>query len=496
MLNRANIWETLADHLSDPELLPASGGLWGDIKPLPGGLWQSAREETLVLGRSGKNIWSFANNHTLMAPSSRNIWQTINALSFESEGEDLWDRLEEETLLLRRSTATLWAKPAVRNFALAKLQRGDQWALKELKTASGETYWVLKHLARPVYLRLDEQQLFLWNMLDGSHTVQDLAVESFVQFETFNVEQLTGFLNQLQQKGFLSETSGDVYLDSKDKAIRRTTRFKFFKLISLIFQSEIGIPVDEFYTALYKRLAWIFYTRIVQILLLVVSVVGIPLFFIVSGENNVLTSAAGKTALFETGIVGLIVAQVIVFFVHESAHALTTCSYGRHVRRGGVGLYFGMIAFFMDTTDIWMEPRRPRLAVTWAGPYSGFILGGICSLILFFFPHIPGSQLAFQIASIGFLVSVGNMNPLLKLDGYYLLMDWLEIPRLRERSMQFVYKGIWTKIKARERFSRDEIIFTLFGVAALLYTGAMIFLVIWAFGSSIVGFLVSLFGGK
>src|SRR5215510_13960059 len=102
MLNRANIWETLADHLSDPELLPASGGLWGEIRPLPGGLWQSAREETLVLGRSGKNIWSFAHNQTVMLQPARNIWQTINALSFESEGEDLWERLEEETLLLRR----------------------------------------------------------------------------------------------------------------------------------------------------------------------------------------------------------------------------------------------------------------------------------------------------------------------------------------------------------------------------------------------------------
>ncbi|HUH95915.1 MAG TPA: hypothetical protein VLZ89_01060 [Anaerolineales bacterium] len=491
MLNRPNVWEKLADDLRDPELLPSNRGLWGEVKPRPGGLWQNAGEETLALGRRGQSIWPAVNDDTLALHPGRNIWQAVNEIRPAEGGSDIWETVEGETLALPRAAATVWAKPAVRNFARVKFQRGDQWALKELKTATGETYWVLKHLSNPVYLRLNEEQVFLWNLLDGAHTVQDLAVESFVKFGTFNVEGLTGFLNQLQQKGFLSDTAGDVYRDSKEQAIRHSLRYRIFRLIGLIFQSEIGIPVDGFYTNAYRWLGWILYTRVFQILLLGVSVLGIPAYFIVSGSNNVLTSAAGQDALLQTGLVGLIAAEVIVFFIHESSHALTTCHYGRHVRRGGVGLYFGMVAFFMDTTDIWMEPRGPRLAVTWAGPYSGFILGGICSLLLFFFPHMAGAQLAFQIASIGYLISIGNLNPLLKFDGYYILTDWLEIPRLRERSIEFVRHGLWTKLKARQRFDRQDAIFVLFGAAALLYTGVMIVLIIWAFGSSVLGFFNS-----
>jgi putative peptide zinc metalloprotease protein len=494
ILNRVNVWELLAEDLRDPQLLPAGGGLWGEITTLPGGIWQAAREETLVLGRKGHNLWVSSNDATLFLHARRNIWKTVNELHFDAQGTNLWEKVEDETLVLRRASDSVWAKPAIRNLARVKLQRGEQWALKELKTSSGETYWVLKHLARPVYLRLDEQQVLLWNMLDGSHTVQDLAVESFVQFGTFNVEWLTGFLNQLQQKGFLSDPKADVYQDAREQAMRRSFRYRFFRLVGLIFQSEIGIPVDAFYTSLYRSLGWILYTRLVQFTLLAVTLLGIPAFFIISGANNVLLSDAGQEALFAGSFVSLLVAQIIVFFIHESSHALTTCHYGRHVRRGGVGLYFGMPAFFVDTTDIWMEPRGPRLAVTWAGPYSGFILGSVCSLLLFFFPYMPGAELAFQIASLGYLVSVTNLNPLLKFDGYYILMDWLEIPMLRERSIKFVRSSLWNKLKSLEHFSREEVIFTLFGLAALLFTGMMILLLIMTFGSSLLDFFHSLMG--
>lgn len=494
ILGRANVWESLGEALRDPQDLPAGGGLWGEIHFLPGGIWQSAREETLVLGRRGANLWRDMNEATLLVRGRRNIWNKINELNFDADKTALWEKVDEETLLLRRASDSVWTKPAVRDLAKVKLQRGEQWALKELKTANGETYWILKHLANPAYLRLTEHELLLWNMLDGSHTVQDLAVENFVQFGTFNVEWLTGFLNQLQQKGFLTDPKADVYQDAREQAMRRSFRYRFFRTIGLIFQSEIGIPVDGFYTQLYRWFGWVLFTRVAQLALLAVTVLGIPAFFIISGSNNVLFSDAGQEALFASSLVSLIAAQIIVFFIHESSHALTTCHYGRHVRRGGVGLYLGMVAFFVDTTDIWMEPRGPRLAVTWAGPYSGFILGGIFSLLLLFFPHMPGSELAYQIAALGYLVSATNLNPLLKFDGYYMLMDWLEIPMLRERSIKFVRSELWTKLRSFQGFSREEGIFALFGLAALVYTFFMILLVLFTFGSSIFDFFHSLLG--
>ena len=97
----------------------------------------------------------------------------------------------------------------------------------------------------------------------------------------------------------------------------------------------------------------------------------------------------------------------------------------------------GMPAAFVGTIDIWMEPRRPRLVVSWAGRIqairwrAGESAGAGRA-------GAGRGGLLFQSALLTYLTSFMNMNPLLKLDGYYILMDWLEIPRLRERSLAFI----------------------------------------------------------
>ena len=494
-----NVWESLAARLTEPQSLPVDGGIWGQIAPLPGGLWQAARDETLILPRRGRSIWVIANDRTLVSRSPINLWKMISIPAADVEpAQDLWGVLSDETLIIKRDAPTVWKVPAVRNFKRYKPQRGVGWALKELSTSAGEKYWVLKSLTGQAYMRLDPQQYVLWNMLDGSHSIQDLAVESFVQFGSFNVEALTGFLGMLEQKGFLSNSSSDIYQESNRRALLRSPKFWAMRAIGLIFQSEISLPVDGFYAGLYRTVGWLFFTRLMLLLMTIISLAGVPAYLIVSNSYSMLAGDTSGASWLSAGLISLILAEALVLLVHESSHALTTRRYGRHVRRGGVGLYFGMIAFFMDTTDIWMEPRGPRLAVTWAGPFSGFILGGITSLLLLFVPGIPPllAQFLFQVGAIGYIVSVSNMNPLLKFDGYYILMDWLEIPMLRERSMRFVRSELWTRIKERKGLSREEIIFTLFGAAALLYSAFMILLLVQAFGSTLVGLIRMALGLK
>ncbi|HUH98932.1 MAG TPA: cyclic nucleotide-binding domain-containing protein, partial [Anaerolineales bacterium] len=75
-----------------------------------------------------------------------------------------------------------------------------------------------------------------------------------------------------------------------------------------------------------------------------------------------------------------------------------------------------------------------------------------------------------QIAFVGIFTSTFNILPLLKLDGYYLLADALEIPQLRERSIDFIVHRLRSKLAKRKKWSREEIIFLLFGILALLST--------------------------
>ena len=199
--------------------------------------------------------------------------------------------------------------------------------------------------------------------------------------------------------------------------------------------------------------------------------------------------------LLIVGVVTLYVLQFITLLIHEWSHAVTTKHYRREVRKGGFLLYMGMPAAFVDTTDIWLSPRRERILVSWAGPYSGFILGGLAALGILAVPGTFAAGVLFQFAFLTYITSFLNLNPLLKLDGYYILMDWLEIPRLREKSLAFVTGTLGGKLRRRERFARDERIFAVFGLLAGAWTLLALGLAVQLWGGAILDFVRGLFGG-
>jgi hypothetical protein len=498
-----SVWERLAADLQEPAPPDAGLGVWAQVSVLPGGLWREARDETVELAREGEQegLWQAAYDETLILDRGlvRSLWeatedQTDDTLILGKEGIALWEELEDETLVLARPGAKVWAAAKARGAPNYRPERALGWALKELKTAKGEPYWILKNLRQGTYLRLNEQQVYLWKLMDGAHSVQDLAVACFVRFQVLSIDGLMGFVDQLYAKGFLVSAGADVYQAARDQLWRRSLNYWAKRLVGLLFSSELSIKsVDRFYGALYRLGARILFTRPVVIFFWLVSLAGLPAFFYVT-QHGALSVVQGAGGSLGWGLVGLLMAEMFAMFAHESAHALTTKHYGRTVRRGGVGLYFGMVTFFMDTTDIWMEPRGPRLAVTWAGPFSGYFLGGLASLALLFSPASAGAGLAYQFATFCYGISTINLNPLLKLDGYYLLMDWLEMPMLRERALRFVQGSLWQKLVRREPFVGEERIFGIFGLLSLAYTVAISFALIRLLGATVLQFLQDLLG--
>jgi putative peptide zinc metalloprotease protein len=107
----------------------------------------------------------------------------------------------------------------------------------------------------------------------------------------------------------------------------------------------------------------------------------------------------------------------------------------------------------------------------------------------------PGVQgVLFQFAVLTYMTSFMNLNPLLKLDGYYILMDWLEIPRLREKSLVFVQGPLWKKLRTREALTREERIFAIFGVLSAAWTIIALALAIKMLGGYLVSFAQTLPG--
>ncbi|MDE3188149.1 MAG: biotin/lipoyl-binding protein [Acidobacteriota bacterium] len=132
---------------------------------------------------------------------------------------------------------------------------------------------------------------------------------------------------------------------------------------------------------------------------------------------------------------------LILGFFHESAHGLTCKHYGGQVHRMGFMFIYLAPAFFVDVTEIWISTTKiQRLATIIAGIWVEMILCGLAMIV--WSNTRTGEWLhdfAYQIILLtGFAVALINLNPLIKLDGYYFFTELIEIPDLKERSTAFL----------------------------------------------------------
>ena len=133
------------------------------------------------------------------------------------------------------------------------------------------------------------------------------------------------------------------------------------------------------------------------------------------------------------------VTMITVTLIHEMAHGLTCKHYGGEVKEIGVLLVFFTPCFFCNVTDAWLIPKKShRLWVTLAGSFSDLCLWALAVFVW---------RLTIQDSMVNYLAWIVmstcggrilfNFNPLLRLDGYYLLSDWLEVPNLRTRATDY-----------------------------------------------------------
>ncbi len=461
--------------------------LWTALGERPGGLWEQVGGETLVITEQGGDIWAELNDETLIIRPEHDLWHALQVARLpQRQALGLWDQLDDETLVLAPTESSLW-HAAAQSGALTqrKPTRRLGWALKPLSTGGGQSYYILKNTRLGTYLRLSEEQVFLWNLMDGEHSVEDIAVAYFARYQSLAVEQLLTFLEQLQEKGFLVGEHRDLYEHTAQSLGQGRFKRAGAKLLQTFRQTTFSFEgIDSFVASLYRAGGFLAFTLPAQILIFLIALAGLVGFgiLLLDGGSSILSAGIGGLSM---GLLGLYVSQFFAILLHESAHALTCKHFGREVRRAGFLFYWGMPAFFVDTTDIWMEPRRPRLLVSWAGPYSSFFLAGLASLIALLLPLQPVAGLAFQFAFVNLLLALINLNPLLRLDGYYLLMDWLEMPMLRGRAFKFIRRGLWKKLSQRETFRRDDTIYVIYGLLALIWTALTVGTTLLALGRNL-----------
>ena len=147
------------------------------------------------------------------------------------------------------------------------------------------------------------------------------------------------------------------------------------------------------------------------------------------------------------GMVGYGVALTGVKIIHELAHAYVAKRRGCHVPTMGVAFLVMWPVLYTDVNEAWTLPdRRQRLAIGIAGIAAELTVAAWATLAWAFLPEGPIRQAAFVLASTTWVSSLLiNLSPCMRFDGYFLLMDGLNLPNLHGRA--FAIARWWLREK-------------------------------------------------
>src|SRR5581483_8352528 len=278
------------------------------------------------------------------------------------------------------------------------------------------------------YLRLSEGDFELWSLMDGAHSLRDLVRTYFEQHRVFAFNRVASLLEKLRAGDFLADQRPALY--SRLRALSAPPRARPATLLRRVSRLELQLPGAD---AWLGRLAALGAARLYQPLGLLLSLgvilAGLAAFGrLLARDGESLFTLRGSYGL---GLAVLALAALIAVMLHELAHALALKAHGGEVRRAGLLLSFGLPTFFVDTSDAWMGGRRLRLLVTAAGPHADLLLGALATLGAVASPDGVPHDLLSKAALVFYLGALLSLNPLLEFDGYDLLSDWLDVPRLR-----------------------------------------------------------------
>ncbi|MCU0606109.1 MAG: cyclic nucleotide-binding domain-containing protein [Candidatus Edwardsbacteria bacterium] len=333
----------------------------------------------------------------------------------------------------------------------------------------GRGYYVLKAPGAAGYVKLGENDRYLFSLLDGRRTVQQVLVEYFRRYGALAFSRVGSLVSQLSAGGFLTRRPVGFYARLLRKLALQKPLARALDLLRALPQRQWPVPgFDRLVGTLYRRGFWLFFTPAVIAPTSLLALAGLAAFVAVlrTGRYSVLTSSGS----YLLGLAVLVALNYLAVITHELSHALACKRFRRSVNSGGTILRWGFPAFYVDTTDTWLLPRRQRMLVTMVGPYTQFFLAGVAALLAWWGPLAALNPLLYKFAALSYLSVFLNLNPLLPLDGYYMLADWLEIPGLRDKATRFVRRELFAKLRAQAPLSKNEKIYAWFGLAVFAWS--------------------------
>lgn len=352
----------------------------------------------------------------------------------------------------------------------------------------GEPGYVVKRPDTGAYVRFRPHEAQVMKLFTGELTIHEIANRLAHEGLAISAATVDGFATRLAQLGLVERTlveKSSAQLERLRQERRERRRKPLFRGEVLRMRFSFGDP-DAMLARTLPWFRWCFTPAFVWgsvAVFLAYALLMVSWWPEMSGAFAQLLSPANLTV---ATALQFWVAIVVVGMVHEFGHAYACKGFNGSVNEMGFMILYFQPAFYCNVNDAWTFPRlRDRLWVTAAGAWVQMLFGALAALVWL---AMPGDTVLSHLALIvtvfsGSMTLLSNANPLLPLDGYFALTDWLEIPNLRQRALAYFNWFISTRLLRRTMdeptaTDRERRVFLWYGSLATVYIAVMYTLVL------------------
>lgn len=296
--------------------------------------------------------------------------------------------------------------------------------------ADGQKIIILKNPDHSNYFKLSTEGYFIWQQLDGHHTLQDITLALVQKHQVFAPNIVVALISKLIMAGFVANYHPEEKIQLTSLPVWKKIAVVSRQLLSKRF--TFG-DANWWLSGIYNYGIHYLFTTLGQIILSVFILVGFVLF--IMHTESVLFFLHTEHVHVLLLLLTLIPFSIMRTILHELGHAFAVKAFGYEVHRMGIGWSGIRPIAFTDTSDMWLAARVPRMIVSLAGVYADVLTAGLFSFLIVVISHPYLQSVLWLFALYTYIGAFNKLSPLQETDGYYALMDYLEKTHLREKAV-------------------------------------------------------------
>lgn len=370
---------------------------------------------------------------------------------------------------------------AVATVPVEKLKlRADLSIVRQVQ--NGEVSFIVKDPVSRKYFRFREIEHAVLSRLNGERSSQEVLNEVLCKLPDCGLalKDVEAFGRSLKKLDLLEKSAAEKNLmllekvrDQRQQKLKRSGN----PLSDVLFMHFHLFDPDAFFAKVLPYVSFMWSRPVVLFSLAMFAFAG---YLNGRGFDEF---AAGLAGLY--GFVGyqasdyvlIWLMSIVTILFHEFGHGLTCKRFGGEVHDLGLMVVFFNPAMYCNVSDAYtFENRRHKIYVTAAGGYVELWIWSIATIV--WSMTIRGSDLhtlAFMVMVVSGVSTLAfNFNPLIKLDGYYALVDVLGIANLRDNAIKWVKTWLQRHlfrldVPTVEVDPRTQRIYAIYGTLAVVY---------------------------